>query len=105
MARSVDAGTACATCNNPDPCIHEVALDFDKQHQVWPVKQILSMDLVDKGKGASGSINITTKCKKAASHTATLESVKFSEKIPLNTSQAVTLFYKEQNQALVATMP
>ncbi|MBE0152146.1 hypothetical protein RDT67_16770 [Serratia fonticola] len=105
MARSVDAGTACATCNNPDPCIHEVALDFDKQHQVWPVKQMLSMDLLDKGKGASGSINITTKCKKATSHTATLESVKFSEKIPLNASQAVTLFYKDQNQSLVATMP
>lgn len=105
MARSVDAGTACATCNTPDPCIHEVALDFDKQHQVWPVKPMLSMDLLDKGKGASGSIKITTKCNKAASHSAVLESEKFSKKVALNKPEEVTLFYKEQDQSLVATMP
>ncbi|TQI81694.1 hypothetical protein FHU10_3374 [Serratia fonticola] len=105
MARSVDAGVACTTCDNPDPCIHEVTLDFDKQHQVWPVKPMLSMDLLDKGKGATGSINITTKCNKAASHSAVLESDKFSKRIGLNNPEAITLFYKEQNQSLVATMP
>ena len=59
MVRSVDAGAACATCNNPDPCIHEVTLNFDKQRQVWRVQPVLSMDLLDKGKGASGSIRVS----------------------------------------------
>ncbi|KOY62171.1 hypothetical protein AM629_09655 [Photorhabdus heterorhabditis] len=91
---SPPAGAACMTCNNPDPCLCEISVTFDKKTQVWPKKPMINMNLVDDGKGQTGTIHIAEKCDHAK-HQAVLLGGPKEKTLKFNTPEKVTLFYKE----------
>lgn len=93
---SLTAGSACATCNTPDPCIHKITVDqLDKKTHIWPVEKKVNLKVLDDGNGSSGTIKIEGKCEKTSCPQASLESG--NEKIALKkeTANPVTLYYKK----------
>ncbi|WP_240345645.1 hypothetical protein [Pectobacterium brasiliense] len=93
---SLAAGSACANCNNPDPCTYEITLDaFDEKTHAWPVEQNIHLKVLDDGTGSQGTIKIEGKCEKPTCPQATLESG--NEKIALKngTPNPITLYYKK----------
>lgn len=71
---SLKAGTVCATCNNPDPCLHTITVDgFDKKTHIWPEEKQIHLTLLDDGKGCDGTIKIESKCGKPDCPQGTLE--------------------------------
>lgn len=94
---SVAAGKACATCNNPDPCIFEIKIaNFDNQEYIWPVTKKIHVKALDKGTGVKGIINVKGKCHKPGCSKATLESESQKVAITNETDFPVTVKYKEQ---------
>ncbi|CAQ82350.1 MULTISPECIES: hypothetical protein [Photorhabdus] len=96
---SPPAGSACMTCNNPNPCLCEVSVTFEKKTQVWPKKPSINMNLVDNGKGQIGTIKITEKCDHAK-HQAKLHGGPKEKTLKFNTPEKVTLFYKEELKSI-----
>ncbi|MGV7092760.1 hypothetical protein [Siccibacter turicensis] len=97
---SLKAGTVCATCNNPDPCLHTITIDqFDKKKHIWPEEQKIYLSLLDDGKGCDGTIQLESKCGKPDCPVATLEND--DEKIPLQagTATPVKLYFKKLGDA------
>ncbi|WP_024548127.1 hypothetical protein [Siccibacter turicensis] len=97
---SLKAGTVCATCNNPDPCLHTITIDqFDKKKHIWPEEQKIYLSLLDDGKGCDGTIQLESKCGKPDCPVATLEND--DEKIPLQAGAAtpVKLYFKKPGDA------
>ncbi|MEE3652494.1 MULTISPECIES: hypothetical protein [unclassified Brenneria] len=95
---SLTAGSACAKCNNPDPCLHQITLDaFDDKTHIWPVEQKINLKVLDDGTGCKGTITVEGKCDKPTCPQAALESE--NEKIAINNGIAdpVTLYYKKQS--------
>ncbi|MQL49301.1 hypothetical protein GEA64_15630 [Photorhabdus khanii] len=92
---SPPAGAACMTCDNPDPCLCEISVTFDKKTQIWPKKPMINMNLVDGGKGQTGTIHIAEKCNHTK-HQAVLLGGPKEKTLKFNTPEQVTLFYKEQ---------
>lgn len=95
---SVAAGTACATCNNPDPCLFEIKIaNFDDREYIWPVTKKIHVKALDKGTGVKGIIHVKGKCHKPGCPKATLESDVQKVAITNETDFPVTVKYKEQD--------
>ncbi|WP_264650692.1 hypothetical protein [Candidatus Symbiopectobacterium sp. NZEC151] len=103
---SLAAGSACANCNNPDPCTYEITLDaFDEKTHVWPVEKNIRLKVLDGGTGSQGTIKIEGKCEKPTCPQATLESG--NEKIALKKGvpNPITLYYKKPADSEQADLP
>ncbi|MCA6954209.1 hypothetical protein [Pectobacterium polaris] len=95
---SVAAGTACVTCNYPDPCLFEINVaDFDNQTYTWPIVKKIHVKALDKGTGVKGTLTVKGKCHQPGCPTATLESGTQQIEIPNETAFPVTINYKEQD--------
>ncbi|AJC66925.1 hypothetical protein [Dickeya zeae] len=93
---SLKAGSACATCNNPDPCVYKITLDaFDKKTHIWPIEQKIHLKVLDSGSGIKGTVKVEGKCHKPTCPQATLESHNEKIKLKTKTENPVTLYYKK----------
>lgn len=93
---SLKAGTVCATCNNPDPCLQSVVVgEFDGVTHTWPVEPQIHLKVVDKGEGVKGWFSVESKCGKPDCPEATLVYDHKSKALPPEVCNAETLYYKE----------
>ena len=91
---SSTAGTACAECNAPDPCLFEIKSLFESKVHIWPKDRNTTVKLIDTGEGCPGIIKITPKCKNHSCHKAILKGGKEDIDIPQNVEKNVTLHFK-----------
>lgn len=95
---SLKAGTVCATCNNPDPCLHTINISgFDKKTHIWPEENNIHLKLLDSGKGVSGTILVEGKCSDEHCPESKLVSENEEIKILASAPTPVTLYYKQRS--------
>ena len=91
---SLPAGSACASCNNPDPCLSEITVDkFDGEKHIWPTKKKIHLKLLDAGKGKEGTIAVKSKCSPPENLKAELK----SENEVISIKKPITLYYKSRS--------
>ncbi|UYU33665.1 hypothetical protein [Siccibacter colletis] len=95
---SLKAGTVCATCNNPDPCLQSIEVgEFDGRTHIWPVESSIKLSLVDQGQGVKGWFSVESKCGKPDCPQATLNYDNTAKKLSAGICNAETLYFKEPN--------
>lgn len=103
---SVTAGSACVSCDNPDPCVSQITVaGFDKKVHVWPKEKKIILNILDNGTGSTGTIKIESKCSETHCPEATLES--HNERLPVapETDNEFTLYYKKPSKQAETESP
>lgn len=92
---SLKAGTVCATCNNPDPCLQSVVVgEFDGVTHTWPVEPQIHLKVVDKGEGVKGWFSVESKCGKPDCPEATLVYDQTTKNIIAGIQNKEVLYFK-----------
>lgn len=95
---SVTAGSACVSCDNPDPCITQITVTgFDKDEHIWPVEKKIILDILDDGEGKKGYINVEGKCDEPGCPRPTLESKNEMISFKAKENKEFTLYYKKKS--------
>lgn len=96
---SVTAGSACVSCNNPDPCISQITIaGFDKHTHIWPEEKKIILNILDNGTGSTGTIKVEGKCSEPHCPKATLESNNERLQVTPEIDNEFPLYYKKPSQ-------
>ncbi|HAT1682919.1 TPA: hypothetical protein I8Y21_003629 [Klebsiella oxytoca] len=103
---SLPAGSACTSCNYPDPCLFRITVDkFDGQKHTWPVEKKIKLNVLDSGVGSQGTIKVEGKCSEPDCPRATLVSGNEQILLKPEVNNAFTLYYNKRSDQDQSSQP